>query len=193
MALGRGSSLHRGGDRVVGGVCAGLAEYFQIDPLFVRLAFVALTFIGGAGIILYLILWILMPAPGVIGVDGRTVARDNVRGMASEFRQMGEEFRRMGDEFRHAFRPGGEGPPPSAGPEPAPQAAGEAPPAGEPAPAVPPHIAHRRGIWVGTILVVVGGFLLIQNLGLVRWWEWSIIWPLLLIGIGVLILAQRLR
>ncbi len=46
----------------VGGVAAGLGRYFDIDPLFIRLAFVALTFISGIGIIAYIVCWLLMPA-----------------------------------------------------------------------------------------------------------------------------------
>lgn len=45
----------------LGGVCSGLGEYFQIDPLWIRLAFVLLAFAKGIGIIIYLILWIVVP------------------------------------------------------------------------------------------------------------------------------------
>jgi len=48
-------------ERMVGGVCGGLAQYFQIDPVLVRLAFVLLTIYGGIGPVLYLILLFLMP------------------------------------------------------------------------------------------------------------------------------------
>lgn len=47
--------------RILGGVASGVAAYFGIDPLWVRLAFVALTFASGFGILLYLILWAIMP------------------------------------------------------------------------------------------------------------------------------------
>jgi phage shock protein C len=48
-------------DRMIAGVCGGLADYFQIDPVLVRLAFVLLTIYGGAGPLVYLLLAILMP------------------------------------------------------------------------------------------------------------------------------------
>lgn len=51
-----------GDDRVLGGVCAGLARYFDIDPLIVRIAAIVLAFIGGAAIIGYLAAWALVPA-----------------------------------------------------------------------------------------------------------------------------------
>ena len=52
-------------DRMVAGVAGGLAAYFDIDPVLVRLAFVALALAGGPGLILYIILWILTPEDGV--------------------------------------------------------------------------------------------------------------------------------
>ena len=48
-------------DKKIGGVCGGLAEYFNIDPLIVRLAFVALVLGWGSGGMLYLLLWLLAP------------------------------------------------------------------------------------------------------------------------------------
>ncbi len=48
-------------DRIIFGVCGGLAEYFDISPFLVRLLFVLFVLIGGAGIPLYLILAVLMP------------------------------------------------------------------------------------------------------------------------------------
>jgi phage shock protein PspC (stress-responsive transcriptional regulator) len=48
-------------DRVLGGIASGLAAYFNIDVLWVRLAFVGLIFAGGSGFVLYLILWIITP------------------------------------------------------------------------------------------------------------------------------------
>ncbi len=53
--------LTRSNDRMVAGVAAGLAEYFDIDPVIARLAFVALSLLGGPGLILYIIMWVIMP------------------------------------------------------------------------------------------------------------------------------------
>jgi phage shock protein PspC (stress-responsive transcriptional regulator) len=49
-------------DRIVGGVCAGMGRYFNVDPLFFRIGAVALAFVGGAGLLLYLAALILMPS-----------------------------------------------------------------------------------------------------------------------------------
>ena len=48
-------------DRMIAGVCAGLAEYMNVDPVLVRLAMVLFTLAGGSGIIIYVIAWIIMP------------------------------------------------------------------------------------------------------------------------------------
>lgn len=53
--------LERGADRIFGGVCSGLAARLQVDPLLVRLAFIGLAFVNGAGVVLYLLLWLLLP------------------------------------------------------------------------------------------------------------------------------------
>ena len=47
--------------RVLGGVCGGLAEYFGIDPLIVRIIAIALVFAGGAGFLAYFAAWLLVP------------------------------------------------------------------------------------------------------------------------------------
>jgi phage shock protein C len=59
----RNRRLHRSThDRMLGGVCGGLAEYFDVAPDLVRVGFVAVTLAGGAGVLAYLILWLLVPA-----------------------------------------------------------------------------------------------------------------------------------
>jgi phage shock protein PspC (stress-responsive transcriptional regulator) len=47
--------------RVIGGVCAGMGAYWDIDPVIVRIIFIALTLAGGIGAIVYLILYIVLP------------------------------------------------------------------------------------------------------------------------------------
>ena len=48
-------------DKKIGGVCGGIAEYFNIDSLLVRVGFLLLFFGLGGGLIAYLVLWILAP------------------------------------------------------------------------------------------------------------------------------------
>lgn len=51
-------------DRMVFGVASGLAEYFNIDPVIVRLIFVLMALTGGHGLLVYLILAVLIPEEG---------------------------------------------------------------------------------------------------------------------------------
>ena len=55
--------LRRSGtDRMLGGVCGGLAEYSGIDAALWRVGMVGLTVAGGAGVVVYLLLWVLVPS-----------------------------------------------------------------------------------------------------------------------------------
>lgn len=48
-------------DRMIAGVCGGLAEHVGVDPARVRMGFVLTTVFGGAGAVLYLVLWAVLP------------------------------------------------------------------------------------------------------------------------------------
>lgn len=48
-------------DKMLGGIAGGLAEYFDIDSTLIRVLFVLTVFLGGGGIIAYIILWIIVP------------------------------------------------------------------------------------------------------------------------------------
>ena len=48
----------------IAGVCGGIAEYFGLDVALVRGVWIFFTLLGGSGILLYLIAWLLMPRPG---------------------------------------------------------------------------------------------------------------------------------
>ncbi|MES2311891.1 MAG: PspC domain-containing protein [Pseudomonadota bacterium] len=48
-------------DRKLAGICGGIAEYYGWDPTLVRVAWIVLTLLGGSGILIYLILWLVMP------------------------------------------------------------------------------------------------------------------------------------
>lgn len=57
------------GNRIFGGVCAGLGRYFNTDPVFFRIAAVVLAFIGGAGVLLYLAALLLIPNEDAAGAE----------------------------------------------------------------------------------------------------------------------------
>lgn len=73
-------------NKVISGVCGGLAEYFEVDPLIVRIIFVALSF-SGMGLIIYLLLALLVP----IG--------DN-----SKIKEEGEVTIEFNDQAKNAFQ-----------------------------------------------------------------------------------------
>jgi len=54
--------LYRSDDeRIIAGVCAGIGEYFGIDPVLVRIVWIITIFFGGGGILIYLLAWLLIP------------------------------------------------------------------------------------------------------------------------------------
>ena len=55
--------LRRSNDRMIAGVCAGIAEYFDVDVTLVRIGYVLISMISAAfpGILVYIIAWIIMP------------------------------------------------------------------------------------------------------------------------------------
>jgi phage shock protein C len=48
-------------DKIIGGVCGGMGEYFQIDPVIIRIIWVILIFGMGFGLLAYLIAWLIIP------------------------------------------------------------------------------------------------------------------------------------
>jgi len=78
-------------DYMIGGVCGGLGKYFKIDPTLVRLAFVLLTLAGGSGVLVYFILWIVIPREDIpnmqSNLDGPEFGR-RANLMGQEMQQM---------------------------------------------------------------------------------------------------------
>ena len=61
-------------DSKIAGVCGGLADYFDIDPMIVRILWVVLVVCGGTGLLAYIILWIVLPlAPTGVPVPNATI------------------------------------------------------------------------------------------------------------------------
>jgi phage shock protein PspC (stress-responsive transcriptional regulator) len=47
--------------RMLAGVCGGLAEYFNVDATLIRVLFLVLGVFGGSGLVIYLVMWIIVP------------------------------------------------------------------------------------------------------------------------------------
>lgn len=171
-------------DRMIGGVAGGLADYFDIDPVLVRLLWVVIAiFTGGAAVLVYILLWIIVPHQGVAGSPARVI-RSNVDDMATEAQRVADEFRRAttgeSEEERAAQGEGTASLP------------GEEPRSFEPeAPAEP----ARRGMrsWAGFGLIVLGLLFLASNLRLFTWFDWGMYWPVALVLIGLVLLWNQIR
>src|ERR1700740_352086 len=62
-------------DKKIGGVCAGLADYFDLDPTVVRIIWLLAVLCAGTGLLVYLVLWILLPlAPAGASIGVPTTA-----------------------------------------------------------------------------------------------------------------------
>ena len=80
-------------NRVVAGVAAGIAEYFNIDPTLTRLFFVLITLTGGAGIPVYLICWTFIPSKSDLKHDSSATIKKNSEEIKHEAQRFGQHFR----------------------------------------------------------------------------------------------------
>lgn len=81
-------------DRVLGGVCGGLADFFDVDSTLVRIIFVLLTIFGGSGLIIYLVLWIIVPTESSMqSVFTKDFMQNNLNEIKDTTRNFAHEFR----------------------------------------------------------------------------------------------------
>lgn len=203
-------------ESMVAGVCGGLAEYFNIDPVIVRLIFVLVTLTSGLGLPVYLVLWVLMPRAST---QGRQTVEQGFKQFSQEAtrlgQELGEEASRRGREVMVGRSQGGQEPaqprsgvvgtqppPPDyrfdpetgqpLGPDPA--ATGRTvnltpPPADLPSTYAPPAAPRRGRNWntLGIILIGVGALIFLEQFGI----DMSLIFPALLIVAGVILLRRK--
>ncbi|NCF64911.1 MAG: PspC domain-containing protein [Chloroflexi bacterium] len=130
-------------DKIIAGVCSGLATYLDIDTVWVRLSFVILLFASGIGLPIYVILWIVMPAAD-------NDARSEAEVIQKNIGEMGETV------YSSVNRLG-------------------------------------RASTVGVLLVLLGAYFLLNQLGWLNWIGGAVFWPLVIIGFGVYLLIKRSR
>lgn len=187
-------------DRMVAGVCGGLADYLGVDPVLVRVVFVILALVNGIGLLAYLVLALVVPRESAVTRTGEEVWRANVDELGHTARRMAEDARRAftgQDKGRGASETGAEEP--AAGVEAAPAGAGTE--AADAAPTVVPappeadagEVRRRRTAAAGIVLVGLGIVFLAQNLGLFWWVRGDVLWPLVLIAIGAALIWRRVR
>ena len=86
--------LHRSrSNRIIWGVCGGLADYFGIDPVIVRVIFVLLIFANGLGILAYIILAVVIPAESSKAATPKEALRENVTELKESTSELGREIR----------------------------------------------------------------------------------------------------
>lgn len=149
-------------DKVIGGVAGGLAEYFEVDVVIFRLLFVLVFFLGGGGLIAYIIMLIVIPM---------------------------EPYYTPYAEAAPGPQPGQPGP--QSGPEKGQQAdpPKSEPAQGTSEPHVESG-KNNTGLVAGIILIVLGMVILTTHL--VPWFRFHNFWPILLIVGGIFIIEPNL-
>ena len=165
-------------DRRIGGVAAGTAEYFDIDPSIARVLWVLLAiFTGGAFLIAYLVMWAVVPEEpwdpdtivGTASVPGQAPSGDAAPG---------ENAATSGAARRGA----------AAGAEP-PQAHRYRLRRGRPSSVS--HSGPSGRVILGAILILIGGWALAREF--IPGFNWGLLWPIGLVVIGVIILLAAVR
>jgi len=85
--------LYRSSNKMLAGVAAGIAEYFAVDPSIIRLIFVLLTVFGGSGILIYIILWIMLPPDSSKAREGKDMMKENVQEMKEKVTEFAKGFK----------------------------------------------------------------------------------------------------
>ena len=160
---------------MIAGVCSGVAEYFDVDPVWVRVAFVLLALASGLGLLAYILFWIFIPRKSQISVPTEQVIKEEVDFLKERLHQMEERAKGL-------F---GSGENPSASPD-------------DKTPVDIEDGSPRGGRWglfaVGMALIMVGMILVFNNFALLWWLDLGRLWPLIFIAVGfVLLLSRRSR
>ncbi len=79
-------------DRMIWGVCGGLAKYFDVDPTLIRIIAVLSIFISGAGIIAYIILAIVIPSESSKATEPKDAIKENVEELKKTASELGREI-----------------------------------------------------------------------------------------------------
>ncbi len=160
--------------KVLGGVCSGLAEYFDMDVTIVRLLFAFTFFVMGVGLGTYIILWIVLPRKGYPynynnpTVDYTVPPQQPDNRYATPPPPVGNPF--AGNTY---------GDNPFAGGTP-----GSNPFGGNSVNTIPPKQKSHAGVIVGFVLIMIGAAILVDEYDLIPDFDFETYWPLILVVIG---------
>lgn len=93
-------------NKILGGVAGGLGQYFDVDPNIVRLIFVILALLKGAGIVIYLILWVLLPSQKSIESKTNENIKENVDEIKEKAKKIAEDLKISSNGNRSQYRLG---------------------------------------------------------------------------------------
>lgn len=96
-------------NRMIGGVCGGIGRYFDIDPVIIRLIFALFAIFGGAGILVYIVAWMLVPLAKTpqqlkeMYSDQPFSIQDMAQSMGEELNELKKRAEKMSRELREFF------------------------------------------------------------------------------------------
>jgi phage shock protein C len=154
--------------KVLGGVCSGLAEYFEMDVTLVRLIFFFSIFVIGVSFLAYIVLWIVLPRKDY------TYNNPNYNSPIVDY----------------TVPPGGTftTPPPFAG-NPFSNPYNSSAPGFTPAGA-PPKQRSNAGVIIGMVLIILGAIILIDEFDLIPDFDFGRLWPVVLLFIGAAMIVS---
>lgn len=156
----------------IAGVCAGLAEYFNIDVAIVRVIFVLALIFHGGGLLIYIIFWIVLPKKPLFinpNVDYRVPPQNPDSG--NQF--TGTSYTNPGTSFSNQPFP-------------------DQPFPNQPYPA-PRNSTSLVAIVFGVILIIIGGSILLDDFDILPYWDFERLWPVILIVVGCAIMISGER
>ena len=162
--------------KVLGGVCSGLAEYFDIDVTVLRLLFAFTLLTMGVGLIPYIVLWIVLPKKGYLYNNFNNPNVD----YTVPPQQPGEQFTHQGNPFQSSsFNNSKFGGSPFQS-----NSFGSNPIEGL------PQKKSNAGIIIGLILIVIGAAVLIDEFDLIPDFDFERLWPVVLVLAGAAIIVS---
>jgi phage shock protein PspC (stress-responsive transcriptional regulator) len=158
---------------MIAGVCGGLAKYFDIDPTIVRVLFVVSIFIGGGGILAYIILWIVVPEEQIIFQSAGQGSQTDSDSKESNSHTDKESSKFDSSNFNAEIN------------KKVNDAANEIN-------KIMDEARSNKKVFGGTILILLGILFLLDNL--FPYFDFGDYWPIILIvlGVGIIIKATRI-